>query len=277
MAIAGVVAPAGTTTRPDVIGLVEVKSVPVPTPNMPPVVDAGPDQTIQWPTVTTTLSGSVADDSDTITHAWTVLQSVGRTIIERPDSLNTAVYLAGPGIFIFRLEASDGVQGAFDTVTITVLPAAPVNRPPVVEAGPDQTIPWDRRGAVQLAGSVSDEVAGQVLTVGWTQVSGPGAVVFANTSSPESRALITSAGEYVLRLLASDGELTASDTVTITVLPEPVPEPEMVTISVATLNETIQRLEIAISSAVAATGAVIAAMAEMRVAAETMRKWVVRP
>ena len=149
VSICGVVAPAGTTTRPDVVGLVKLKNVPEPTPN----------------------------------------------------------------------------------------------RPPVVEAGPDQTIPWDMRWAVQLAGSVSDEVAGQVLTVGWTQVSGPGAAVFSNTSSPDSRALITSAGEYVLRLLASDGELTASDTVTITVLPEPVPEPVMVSVPAAELMSVRNDLE----------------------------------
>lgn len=111
----------------------------------------------------------------------------------------------------------------------------PVNRPPVVDAGPDQTVPWDMRGAIQMAGTVDDTDSAAVLTVAWTLLSGPGGFVFANTTSPASRALATGPGEYVLRLLASDGELTATDTVTITVLPAPVPEPLMVSVPAAEL------------------------------------------
>lgn len=67
-----------------------------------------------------------------------------------------------------------------------------------------------------LDGSASD-AENEPLIFSWSVVSGPGDVVFANPSAPDSTATFSSAGTYLLRLTASDGLSTNSDEVTITV------------------------------------------------------------
>ena len=51
----------------------------------------------------------------------------------------------------------------------------------------------------------------------WTKVSGPGTVSFNNASAVDTTATFSQAGTYVLRLTASDGQLTSSDTMTVEV------------------------------------------------------------
>jgi hypothetical protein len=90
------------------------------------------------------------------------------------------------------------------------------NRPPQVDAGLDggstaTTFPVD----IPLSPTVSDDgfPAPAQLTYTWSQVSGPGVVVFANANARNTTASLPGVGRYVLRLTVSDGELSASDTV----------------------------------------------------------------
>lgn len=92
------------------------------------------------------------------------------------------------------------------------------NQPPVVEAGADQTITLSTEAT--LAGTVSDDALPnppQQVTVTWSKVSGPGDVIFSNANAANTTVRFTSVGSYVLRLTASDSDLTSSDEVTITV------------------------------------------------------------
>ena len=96
--------------------------------------------------------------------------------------------------------------------------AYPGNAAPVVNAGTDQAaiLPF----GPTLAGSASDDglpvVPGR-LTLGWSKLGGPGNVIFSAINSPVTRASFSTNGVYVLRLLANDGVLSASDDVTVTV------------------------------------------------------------
>jgi hypothetical protein len=93
------------------------------------------------------------------------------------------------------------------------------NRAPVVNAGPDQTIlPGN---AATLDGTVTDDglPSPPALTTRWSTVSGPGTVTFGDANAVDTTATFSAEGVYVLRLTASDGELLASDDVTITVSP----------------------------------------------------------
>lgn len=90
------------------------------------------------------------------------------------------------------------------------------NLPPSVDAGVDATItlPDD----VFLDGTVSDDgLPGGTLTITWSKVSGPGTVTFADSTVEDTTAGFSESGVYVLRLEASDGELSSQDGVTITV------------------------------------------------------------
>ena len=94
----------------------------------------------------------------------------------------------------------------------------PPNRAPSVNAGIDRTVTLP--GTVTLAGVATDDglpsPPGQ-LSTGWTRVSGPGTVTFANASALNTTASFQLAGTYVLRLSASDSAFTPTDDVTIVV------------------------------------------------------------
>ena len=71
-----------------------------------------------------------------------------------------------------------------------------------------------------LDGSAEDDgLPVDELTVVWSVVSGPGQVVFANPALTDTTATFTVAGTYLLRLTASDADLSAEDDVTVVVHP----------------------------------------------------------
>lgn len=109
-------------------------------------------------------------------------------------------------------------------ITESDIPPPPVNRPPIVDAGGDQSITLPTN-SVSLNGIASDDglPQGSVLQLSWSVVSGPGSVVFSDPTKAISNATFTTAGEYVLKLTASDGQLSASDTLKITVVPNNQP------------------------------------------------------
>jgi hypothetical protein len=103
--------------------------------------------------------------------------------------------------------------------------SSPPNLAPAVNAGVDRTIQFGT--AVALDGTVTDETRPNgTLTTQWTKVSGPGSVTFGNGSAIDTNATFSVAGTYVLQLMATAGQLTTVDTVTIVVqAPAPPPPP----------------------------------------------------
>jgi hypothetical protein len=94
-----------------------------------------------------------------------------------------------------------GEQPAFTDSGSAGVHGAPGSQPPVVNAGPDQTI---GAGATELAGSVTDDSPN---TATWSQVSGPAAAAFGNANSAVTSVGFTTAGTYVLQLTVNDGKL----------------------------------------------------------------------
>ncbi len=96
--------------------------------------------------------------------------------------------------------------------------AMPFNRPPLVDAGTD--IRTDQR-KVALAGRVRDDgkPAGKRLSIAWEVLEGPGKVAFDDAHTPATIATFDTPGDYLLRLVAHDGELWLSDTVVVHILP----------------------------------------------------------
>jgi hypothetical protein len=133
-------------------------------------------------------------------------------------SYMTPPTVAGDNGATFRCVVSNtagSTASASATLSVTSVPA---NQPPLVNAGPDQKINFP--AAAQLTGSVRDD--GQpkppaALTIAWSKAKGPGTVTFAASASPTTSATFSRPGTYVLRLNASDGALSATDTLTIRV------------------------------------------------------------
>jgi hypothetical protein len=197
---------------------------PAPVVNQPPVVNAGPDQTIQLPS-SATLNGVVTDDGlpaspGEVGTAWSKVSGPGTVTFGNAGNLNTTATFSAAGIYILRLAANDGQYQVVDDVTIVVQPAPIVNQPPVVNAGPDQTIQLP--GSATLTGVVTDDgqpASPGAVTTTWSKASGPGAVTFGNANNRNTTASFSAAGTYVLRLTASDGHLQRSDDLTIIVIP----------------------------------------------------------
>jgi hypothetical protein len=95
------------------------------------------------------------------------------------------------------------------------------NRAPTVNAGADQTVEATSFPVtVTLSGTASDDGTPQppgVLTIGWSQVSGPGPVAFEATNRVGTTIAVPGVGTYVLRLTANDGETGAYDELAVTV------------------------------------------------------------
>jgi len=110
------------------------------------------------------------------------------------------------------------------------------NVPPLVDAGPDQSVQLGQWAS--LDGTVSGGgllyTPGAVTTL-WSKVSGPGTVTFTDAAAVDTTATFSEAGTYVLRLTAYDGLLQSSDEVTITV--EPVNRPPVAADDTATVAE----------------------------------------
>ena len=95
----------------------------------------------------------------------------------------------------------------------------PTNFGPIVEAGPSQIIPLS--GQLTLEGSIMDDgqpdPPGEVQHT-WAKRSGPGAVNFTDATDLRDTVSFSEGGVYVLRLTATDGEITTIDDVVMTVI-----------------------------------------------------------
>ncbi len=82
-----------------------------------------------------------------------------------------------------QLKASDGALSASDAVAVIV------NKIPVVNAGPDQTITLPK--GTSLAGTATDDGLPSppaALTYTWSKASGPGTVTFGNAKAANTTA-----------------------------------------------------------------------------------------
>jgi RHS repeat-associated protein len=188
--------------------------------NQPPTVNAGADQTITLPDAAN-LNGTIFDDGlptgSTLTSSWSKVSGPGTVNFANPNVTVTTASFTSAGTYVLRLSASDSQLNSSDDVTMTVLDPATPNKPPVVDAGSDQAITLPN--VANLNGTVSDDglPVGSTVNTSWSKVSGPGAVIFGNPNVTVTTAAFSATGTYVLRLTASDSQLTGSDELTVTV------------------------------------------------------------
>ena len=123
--------------------------------NIPPVADAGLDQTITLPVNIVTLSGSGSDVDGTIaSYNWTKISGPSGSTIVNPGSAATDITGLVQGVYQFQLSVTDN-NGATATDVISITVNAAANIPPVADAGLDQTITLPMN-TVTLSGSGSD-------------------------------------------------------------------------------------------------------------------------
>lgn len=187
-------------------------------PNLPPLVNAGPDRTIVDTNgaagENVVLAGSATDpEGELLTYEWflgssqTVFATGPTPTVSLPD---------GPSQL--RLVVTDeGGQTGTDTVNITVQPTAG----PTANAGADRVIE-DTDGEdgedVVLDGSLSTDTDGTITTYTWSQIVDGETEVALGTSAGPTLQVRLADGDNDIRLVITDNTGNqASDRVVITV------------------------------------------------------------
>ena len=111
--------------------------------------------------------------------------------------------------------------------------------PPRVEAGVDRVVIL---GGKTYLNATIKTLAGKGVPpkVDWSKVSGPGTVTFENTDAPSTAVAFSAVGDYVLKLTAGRGPLSASSTLKVKVaLPPPATHLDMIDTKRYTINSPL--------------------------------------
>ena len=184
--------------------------------NLPPVANAGANQTLAL-SATANLDGSASFDPEgsALSYAWTFASKPGlsTTVLVGNTTATPSFVIDVIGTYVIQLIVSDGsLLSAPATVTIST-----ANTPPTANAGIAQNVSIG--ALVQLNGSASFDPEGQSLTFSWSLLSVPPG----STASISNAALINPlftadlAGTYVAQLIVSDG-IASSAPVTVTII-----------------------------------------------------------
>jgi hypothetical protein len=193
--------------------------VNTPDLNQPPSVNAGQDQQVALGQ-TAVLEGAVLDDGlpdGFLMSAWVKVRGPGEVGFDDATSLGTAASFSEPGSYTLRLEANNRALTTSDEIVITVDAPAP-NQAPAEDAGEYAAVMVT--DVLALDATVTDDGLPDpphTVTTVWRELSGPGLVNFADATAADTTASFSEPGTYVLQLEATDGELSASDEVTIVV------------------------------------------------------------
>ena len=188
--------------------------------NSAPIADAGPDQTVgEGAAVALDGTASTDPNGDALNYAWE--QIGGPAVILSDPAAAQPGFVAptvpsGGATLTFRLTVDDGTEASEpDTVDVTV---KNVNKPPVADAGDDQTVL--EGSPVTLHGGDSFDPDSEPLVYMWLQTAGP-AVALSDPGAVEPSFLappVGTAGEtLVFVLTVSDGIDLSTDDVVIAV------------------------------------------------------------
>ena len=184
--------------------------------NLPPVANAGTNQTLLV-NATANLNGSASFDPEgsALTYSWTFASKPVASIalLTGAATATPSFTIDVPGTYIVQLIVSDGsLSSSPATVTIST-----ANTPPTANAGIAQNV---ATGAlVVLDGSASSDPDGQSLTYSWSLLSVPvsSTAVLSNTALVNPSFTADLAGTYVAQLIVFDG-IVNSTPMTVTIV-----------------------------------------------------------
>ncbi len=199
---------------------VEVRATVNPEPiNNPPAVDAGSDQQIIAPPSEVLLSGTSTDSDGSIASVlWTQVSGPAASVLGTSGSLSTNASGLVPGVYVFRLTATDNLGSSnTDDVSVTVV----ANSLPTAFAGDNMNV-LSPETTAQLSGGGLD-TDGAITAYAWTQVSGPNTAAFVAPSSATTEVQGLVVGTYVFELeVTDDNSGKGTDQVTVLVSVDPV-------------------------------------------------------
>ncbi|HRN80028.1 MAG TPA: PKD domain-containing protein, partial [Ferruginibacter sp.] len=186
--------------------------------NIPPIANAGADQTITAPQQTVTLTGTGTDSDGIITtYAWRKITGGAATIVNS-NAASTVVNALTTGTYSFEFTVTDNSGAtAKDTMQVTVQSAAVV---PTANAGADQTI-ITPASSVTLSGTGSDAVG--IASYSWRKITGGSATIATpNTATTQVTGLVQ--GTYRFELTVTNtGGFVDTDTMQVDVIAPSAP------------------------------------------------------
>ncbi len=207
--------------------------------NLPPISNAGADQTITLPVNSVNVDGSASKDQDNggliSSYAWSQASGPSSATIGAATKATTTISALVQGTYIFKLKVTDASGAtATDSLIITVKMAA--NVPPVANAGTSKSITLPVN-TVNLDGSLSTDADGTIASYSWVQISGPSTSSIANATSAKTAVNNLIAGQYTFELTVKDNAGASSKAqVKITVSSAGLQPP----VANAGANQTIQ-------------------------------------
>lgn len=188
-----------------------------PSPNQPPVANAGPDRTITLPVNTVTFTGSGTDADGSVTgYIWRKISGPAPYTIVSATQPQTVVNGLDQGVYEFELLVTDNLGGSDrDTVRVTVNP--PLNQPPIADAGPDRYVTMLVNSAT-LDGTGSTDPGGSIVSYQWTWISGPVQYNIITPTQSQTEVTGLEPGVYYFELRVTDNQgATDRDTVMVDV------------------------------------------------------------
>lgn len=180
--------------------------------NQAPTANAGMDQDVAVGTlVRLDGSGSTDPDGDSLSYRWSQVSGASVTL-SSTTAVSPTFTPQVVGTYEFQLVVSDG--SLFSNPDRVVIRAVSNNNPPVADAG--ENIRAYVGDDVVLDASRSYDPDLDALTFAWSQVSGA-TVQIHNASSIRAYFTPTTSGTYTFKVSVSDGQVSSTDTVTVTV------------------------------------------------------------
>ncbi len=170
--------------------------------------------TLEWDPSPDAWVAGYAVHYGTVSSNYTVRIDVGNQTSATISNLTAGVTY----YFVATAYTADGQESLPSNEVAYTVPFSQTNQEPQVVAGADQTITLP--ATATLSASVTDDglpTEPGMVSVVWSSVSGPGMVAFSNPTTAATTAAFSQPGSYVLRLTATDGDLSNSDELTVTV------------------------------------------------------------
>lgn len=192
--------------------------------NISPVANAGSDINIQLPDNDVNLTATLSKDEDgkIVSYAWNVISgNPGFTLIN-PDSVNAHISGLLKGDYVVELTVTDN-DNASNSDTINIHLDAPINIPPIANAGNDiiLTLPKD---STFLIATASKDIDGNIVSYLWQKISGPAKFTIGDSTNAETKLFNLVQGYYVFKLTVLDDQ-GASSTDTIKIVEQPLGTP----------------------------------------------------
>ncbi len=190
---------------------------------LPPVADAGQDQTVILPVDFITLDGSasIAPGDLISSYQWYKTEGPAGESITDADEAITSVTGLKEGVYKFELEVTNSKGLSSSSIIVITVKAAPL--PPVANAGITKTIVLPAN-SVTLDGSLSEAKSGSIAEYSWYKLTGPLGETIATPNQVLTFVSNLTEGEYAFELKVTDGNgLSSTASVAIIVKPAPVP------------------------------------------------------